>query len=360
MDSARALFMILGVFYHSALIYDTTHHWRVNGIVLNYFFDYFSFFVHTFRMEGFYVVAGFFAAMLIEKKGTKKILKERLLRLGLPLLSIGFTFNYIMNYYSVNQHFDFQSLRYYLFGEWIGHLWFLGNLLLYIFLSVLLIKYKKKWLIIISRQIRKNFFIKLFLITCFFFIISLLFTKLSINKILFISFPPFFQYFPFYVLGYLFFPNKRFFDTYLTFERFKYHLLITLTSFLLFSNYLIFPIANSIFMKIFSNLLEVYFSITISLFFLILFKSFPLFNKNNPIIRKLSDASYTIYLLHQPMIIVLFVFTNPFKAPFSGFFYISFSTLFLTYLIHILLVQKFQIFSLILNGANLKTYTKSH
>lgn len=42
--------------------------------------------IHAFRMELFFFVAGYFAAMLVEKRGIREFVKNRLLRLAVPLI----------------------------------------------------------------------------------------------------------------------------------------------------------------------------------------------------------------------------------------------------------------------------------
>lgn len=81
-------------------------------------------------MQGFYLISGFFFAMMVQKYGIKKNCKRRLLSIGVPLIFVGVTFNTLLNLTS--DKFVFISLyKYIIFGEWLAHLWFLGNLLIY-------------------------------------------------------------------------------------------------------------------------------------------------------------------------------------------------------------------------------------
>jgi peptidoglycan/LPS O-acetylase OafA/YrhL len=99
-------------------------------------------------------------------------------------------------------------------------------------------------------------------------------------------------------------------------------------------------------------------NIILSLSFILFFKSSSFFNSNNINIRKLSDASYSIYLLHFPFLVGFFHLYN-IHNPIIGFLAISLSTLLSTYFIHKFIIQKFQIASLLLNGSYIKTNHKT-
>ena len=93
------------------------------------------------------------------------------------------------------------------------------------------------------------------------------------------------------------------------------------------------------------RLIKMYLAVVFSLAFILLFKSIPLFNQHNVKIRKISDASYSIYLLHLPFMTLFF---NLYKVqnPFMAFIMISLSTLIITYLLHVFIIQKFKFMSL--------------
>jgi len=59
-DFFRAVLMILGLFYHTALIYNDGYVWRVPLAESYLFFNYISDFINTFRMETFYIISVFF------------------------------------------------------------------------------------------------------------------------------------------------------------------------------------------------------------------------------------------------------------------------------------------------------------
>ena len=90
LDSLRAIMMMLGIVLHSSNTYvvaDYGGSWPLkdpnsNGL----FLDWISSFVHAFRMPIFFVVAGFFAALLFYERSSVKMLKNRVNRILIPFL----------------------------------------------------------------------------------------------------------------------------------------------------------------------------------------------------------------------------------------------------------------------------------
>lgn len=88
MDNLRALAMLLGIFFHAALAYSPMMQnlWLAADPVNSIVMDSLAWFSHTFRMPLFFIIAGFFALMLIEKRGIGGFIKHRLLRIGVPFI----------------------------------------------------------------------------------------------------------------------------------------------------------------------------------------------------------------------------------------------------------------------------------
>lgn len=88
MDNLRALAMLSGVGFHAALAYSPLLHPlsptadRAQSVVV----DVFAWFLHLFRMPLFFVVAGFFAALLVQKRGMGGLFANRSKRIVLPFL----------------------------------------------------------------------------------------------------------------------------------------------------------------------------------------------------------------------------------------------------------------------------------
>ena len=88
LDALRGGMMMLGIVLHGALLYLAAPPPtmpmitdRNNSIVFDVIFD----FIHSFRMPTFFVVAGFFTALLVEKRGAIGTYKDRARRVLAPL-----------------------------------------------------------------------------------------------------------------------------------------------------------------------------------------------------------------------------------------------------------------------------------
>lgn len=147
MDNLRALAMLSGVLFHAALAYSPLAHDvvpmadRVSSTAV----DVCLWFLHLFRMPLFFVVAGFFAAMLVAKRGMVRMFRNRFMRIALPFV-IFLPFAHVALKYStlhaaqtvqhpspvlamIRQLLQTQGLPEQLPGT--GHLWFLYYLLFF-------------------------------------------------------------------------------------------------------------------------------------------------------------------------------------------------------------------------------------
>lgn len=88
MDNLRALAMLAGVLFHAALAYSPLVHnfWSTADPDKSITLDALSWFSHLFRMPLFFLLSGFLALMLLEKRGVGGFLKNRTLRILLPLV----------------------------------------------------------------------------------------------------------------------------------------------------------------------------------------------------------------------------------------------------------------------------------
>ncbi|WP_370979471.1 acyltransferase family protein [Agaribacterium sp. ZY112] len=88
MDNIRALAMLGGVLFHCALSYGVLVQelWPVVDPKRSWWVDAFLWFSHCFRMPLFFIVAGFFAHLLMQRYGPKRFLSNRLKRLALPFI----------------------------------------------------------------------------------------------------------------------------------------------------------------------------------------------------------------------------------------------------------------------------------
>ncbi len=84
LDAARAAFMLLGIPFHASLAF-AGGHWLVMSGSRDPVLALIPPILSDFRMPGFFLIAGFFAAMLLERRTRGEWLAGRAERLGLPL-----------------------------------------------------------------------------------------------------------------------------------------------------------------------------------------------------------------------------------------------------------------------------------
>jgi glucans biosynthesis protein C len=85
LDNLRALMMWLGIVLHVAVIYAATEvvlPWRDEARTPAA--DLLMAFIHAFRMPVFFILAGFFVALLLQGRGPAGMARHRAMRLGLP------------------------------------------------------------------------------------------------------------------------------------------------------------------------------------------------------------------------------------------------------------------------------------
>jgi glucan biosynthesis protein C len=89
LDAVRAFALLLGIFYHgvmSMVSYIPPMVWAVKERHANIGIDAFYFVSHTFRMQAFFLVSGFFAHLVYHKKGTVGFISHRFKRITIPLI----------------------------------------------------------------------------------------------------------------------------------------------------------------------------------------------------------------------------------------------------------------------------------
>jgi glucans biosynthesis protein C len=135
---ARGLLALLGIILHCARIY-APQNFSLSDPELHPFYRYLVDAIHAFRMEAFFVFSG--AALLnVMAKSPGAILANRTRRLFIPFLFATVLLNLptlqlIQNVMGTlptgPSEFDLLSLKFWLSGDWVMHLWFIRNLMLY-------------------------------------------------------------------------------------------------------------------------------------------------------------------------------------------------------------------------------------
>ncbi len=138
LDSLRSSLMLLGVVLHAAYPYSQGAAWLVRDPQRNQVFQYLTRSIHLFRMPAFFLIAGFFAAFLLRRSNPTEFLCERLRRIGVPLLSTLLTFNLAQTWLLQKRGAPYAWLpsgnevqAMWSSGSVVGHLWFLVCLLVF-------------------------------------------------------------------------------------------------------------------------------------------------------------------------------------------------------------------------------------
>lgn len=88
MDNLRALAMLAGVVFHAAFAYSPLMHpiWPAADAASSAIVDAFAWFLHMFRMPLFFAISGYFAALLVARRGMAGLFRNRGARVLLPLV----------------------------------------------------------------------------------------------------------------------------------------------------------------------------------------------------------------------------------------------------------------------------------
>ncbi|MCS2163084.1 glucans biosynthesis protein MdoC [Scandinavium sp. H11S7] len=232
LDSIRAWLMLLGIPFHISLIY-SSHTWHVNSAEPSWWLTLFNDFVHSFRMQVFFVISGYFSYMLFLRYPMKKWWTVRVERVGIPMLTAIPLLT--LPQFLMLQHVEGKSATWHtltgyqkfntLAWELVSHLWFLLVLVVLTTLGLALFHWIKK------RQQASiiAFFnnVSMGQLTGLFLALGIVYA--IIRRTLFIVYPPILSdgifnfvvmqtlfYLPFFILGAQAFVNPRLKDVFTT------------------------------------------------------------------------------------------------------------------------------------------------
>jgi hypothetical protein len=87
LDALRAFALLLGVVFHAAESFGAhNYYWAVVDSSPSEFLEWFRHGCHSFRLEVFFLIAGFFARLLLHRRGTRGFVHNRILRILVPLV----------------------------------------------------------------------------------------------------------------------------------------------------------------------------------------------------------------------------------------------------------------------------------
>jgi len=321
MDNLRALAMLAGVFFHGALAYSPMLHdlWPAADTQQSPVVDLISWFTHLFRMPLFFLIAGFFVAYLVQKHGMADMLKNRALRILLPLIIflplciwavIAPLLSAVASVHAKSPVMEMIVTAMANPGTpppppTTMHLWFLYNLVFFCIFTWVLRYVNWQWLRAYFNQITPALFLALFPL---FLVPALLSVAAPLPAP--DSFLPqlwSFGFFGlFFALGYWVFSTENFIDR---FKSYAFMLLIMSAGLYVVFYWLIpkpfsvVPPSLESWKKVVVSLCEAYISVWMSLVCLVYGKSY--LNFHNRVMRLLSDSSYWIYIIHLPIIFAL-------------------------------------------------------
>lgn len=132
----RAALMLLGIPYHVAMAYRANDVWIANAGEGDLAFTWLAAIIHLFRMPAFFIIAGYFASLLLSRRSPMEWLKSRFVRLGLPFLACLLTLNPLLNLFcEMSNYHIWRALASWernslvSGGYWVRHLWFIIVLL---------------------------------------------------------------------------------------------------------------------------------------------------------------------------------------------------------------------------------------
>lgn len=327
-DAMRALLMLLGIPYHVALAYQigngTGQAWIVNAHEGATGLASFAHFIHLFRMPAFFLVAGYFAAMLLSRRSPVQWLSGRFERLGIPFLACLLLLNPLLNLACELSNFTFVPALKSLLnnsassgGYWIRHLWFLVVLLYYCTAAALIVRWAPSLRTAMLSSRRDGWIVRHFVPSALVLAVAVgLWEAISIELFykagLATNWPQqilrldeTLQYAPWFLIGCLLARAPR-----LRERLYRFSAPIAVVALLSSAAALIF---RSDMGPMTGRFVDSIAALTAAQLLIALCRRFA--RRAHPMTDRLVDASFAIYLVHVPIIVWLVLFALPFDIP---------------------------------------------
>jgi len=168
LDNIRSLVIFLVITTHTEIIYSSYGFWPyIEGSPEKLsdneaaFFGLYGMFTHAWSMGILFFISAYFSTKSLAKRGAVKYMKERLFRLGVPLLISIFIFTPFIEFVLLGKHNEITLGQYYLdfivSSRWLssaGPLWFATVLLIFCTLYVLYRKIVHRHRVILAVNLR--------------------------------------------------------------------------------------------------------------------------------------------------------------------------------------------------------------
>lgn len=354
LDSMRASLMMLGIVLHSAQVFNPEKSWLIFSDSSSTVMPFIISCISTFRMPAFFVVSGYFCYLTLKKYKVKTFLSVRVKRLVVPLFFTALTMNSLQKVLLDrlgNTSFELSS--YLSNGEYISHLWFLINLIIYFLIFALAVLLMTP-IVNVCLSITRNFVIKtpmlLIVLIMPFMTISILATS-KMGFPLYTSLFGVFQtssillYFPFFVFGSVLASHNDFIHRFCTINPilFVFFFIVAIVG-----RDLIFDVEGLlfIFLNEYINSLIKWLSVLTCFYVFYRFHS-----RESKVMAILSDSAYSVYLFHHFFVILIASVLISINAPaILGFVLLVISVAAITLIIHNYIISKNNTLLFMFNG----------
>ena len=86
LDAVRAFALLLGIVFHASMSFLPMNIWVIQDHHTSHLLSVFVFVSHSFRLEIFFLIAGFFARLLYYRRGVSVLMKNRVKRILIPFV----------------------------------------------------------------------------------------------------------------------------------------------------------------------------------------------------------------------------------------------------------------------------------
>jgi glucan biosynthesis protein C len=371
LDTIRGLLMSLGVVVHAGLLY---RHWVPHEV---------AFLSGLFRMKLFVIIAGYFAALLVARRGVGRVQKERLIRFGVPFAAGIILLNPIANYfYYLTSVGDISVIGFFstppawtksgfawagklpTFMSWHSQYWFLLVVLAYCCMLPLfklvadskIVRQRISWLVDDQRPV---WLCGVVLSICSALGLGAmrgahLFTTqqfLGSSPLNFLA-QSTWLYMPYFLLGMLAFNNAKLFD--------RLHevrwLQVCVSVLILAITRVIYADLKASYGMGAAEAVEHFASGLAGFWLSVIVLSFfrKVGDRPSPLTKYLSDASYTVFVFHIVVLSILqYMFLSAGISGFAMYLALMITAFMICLLIHLSLISRSPIAKLLFNGANL-------
>ena len=141
LDAMRGVLMLLGVLLHSAQVFNPHRTWLISSNACTPLATVTVAFIHLFRMPAFFALSGLFCLLTVQRSSPRILVTTRFKRILIPLVTTALTVNTAQALILKGTGWkDYTLVTYISNGEWVMHLWFLINLLVYFAVTYLLLQ----------------------------------------------------------------------------------------------------------------------------------------------------------------------------------------------------------------------------